>query len=260
MMGSLASMGLDIERIAGQAVAGGLRAYLNSLYPEEFEYYLFTLELLSRGGTVKEILIFPVMPNSISEDRPSLVNIKKTNNSVISVTNNTFAPTNISVSGTFGKKIRIILGNQDKTGEDSGSAFAFSEDVKIGGENVSIRGEVKTGYGITKLLERIIKRSQEEEDSLLFMFNLSLGNNYLVECTNLTLSQSMENNMMWNYQMQFKSLAEASKVYPGGVDKLQKSIKSQLKFSVINDTVFQMVRALEGVTAIANESGLKMGL
>ena len=92
------------------------------------------------------------------------------------------------------------------------------------------------------------------------MFNLSLGNNYLVECTNLTLSQSMENNMMWNYQMQFRSLAEAKKVYPGGVDNLKKSIKSQLKFSVINDTVFQMVRALEGVTAIANESGLKMGL
>ncbi len=260
MLGSVTSLGLDIARVTQGVATSAAKAYLNALYPNEFEYYLFTLELLNYAGETEDILIFPVMPNSISENRMSLVNIRKTNNSVISLTNTTFAPTTISIQGTFGKKIRILLGNQDKTQENSGSAFAFSTDFNIGNKNIELNGEVKTGYGVTKMLERIIKKSQTKSGYLLFLYNHALNNNYLVECTDMTFSQSVENNMLWNYQLNFKSLARAEDIYPGGDESYKKSIEEQLKFDVINQGVFQLQRALEGFKAVKNEALTKIGV
>lgn len=251
---SLTSLGLDTFSQGGQIAGNALKAYIHALYPDEFEYYLLSLELVSRSGELKESIIFPVMPNSISEQRQSLVNVKKTNNSIVSLTNRTFAPTTININGTFGRKLRLLFSNQDKTKENSGSAFSFK-----GGKKKQINGEIKTGYGVTKLLEKIILRSQSEPDCLLFLYNMSLNNNYLVECTDMSFNQSTENNMLWNYQLGFKSLARAETIYPGGQQADKNKIKSLLKFSVINAATASLLRVGEGVKSLANESAVKMG-
>lgn len=253
-LSSLTSLGLDTFSQTGQIGGNALKAYLHALYPEEFEYYLFSLELVNRSGELIESIIFPVMPNSISEQRQSLVNIKKTNNSIVSLTNRTFAPTTINVNGTFGRKLRLLFSNQDKTKENSGSAFSFSA-----GKKNKANGEIKTGYGVTKLLERIILRSQRDPNTLLFLYNMSLNNNYLVECTDMSFNQSTENNMLWNYQLGFKSLARAESVYPGGEQADKNKIKSLLKFSVINTATASLLRVASGVKSLANESAIKMG-
>lgn len=250
-------LGADVQKSISGVASSSVRAYLNSLYPNEFEYYLFTLELVNQAGVVEDILIFPVMPNSISEQRTSLINIRKTNNSIVSITNNTFAPTNISISGSFGRKIRILLGQQKSSG---GSAFAFSEDFNINKKEIEVNGEIKTGFGVTKMLERIIKKSQSKAGYLLFLYNPSLSNNYLVEVTDMTFSQSMENNMLWNYQIQFKSLAKAEDVYPAGQDKLNQSIKNQLKFDNINKAVFKLTNTINGIRTLINTGLDKIGV
>lgn len=250
MLNTLQSLGLDLARVTANVGAGFTRSYLNSLYPNEFEYYLFTLELVDSTGKTKEMLIFPVMPTSIQESRTSLVNVKKTNNSIVSLINTSFAPTNISVTGTFGRKIRILLGADVR----QGSAFSFSENINVANKSTELNGEIKTGYGVTKILERIIKESQSEEGNLLFMYNMALNNNYLVECLDMTFSQSMENNAFWNYSLSFKSLARAEDVYPGGKDAQKNKIAEMMKFDNINKAVNAVTESLKGLKAVRNEA------
>jgi len=251
---ALKSLAMDTARVGVQTMLNASRAYISALYPNEFEYYLFTLELVSRTGTLKQSLIFPVMPQAISETRVSLVNIKKTNSSIISLTNTTFAPSTITINGTFGKKIRILFSQNTKDNTDS--PFSFSLGAVQG---TKLNGDVKTGYGTTKLLEKLLKRSQSDFDSLLFLYNPALGNSYLVECTDMQFAQSVENNMFWNYSITFKTLAKAEDVYPGGSKNVKTSLKNQMKYAVINRAVFSMVRAMSGMKAVINQAMIKPG-
>lgn len=260
MLATLSSLGLDINATAGEVVSSSLRAYLNSLYPDEFEYYLCSFELVNKSGIVEQVLIFPIMPDSIQENRQSLVNIKKTMSSVVSLTNNTFSPTTITINGTFGKKLRILLGPK----QTNASAFYFEKKIKLKDDVIELNTEIKTGYGVTKKLENMIKLSQKESSDgsgyLLFFYNLALNNNYLVEVTDMSFQQSMENNMMWNYSINMKSLANASDVRPGGYDEYKKSIKEMLKYSNINKAVFKLSNSLKSVKNVGNEVLNKVGL
>ena len=255
--GSLTSFGLDVDRISKEAGKNTLRAYLSTVFPSEFEFYLITLERVNRSGSVHEQLIFPVTPQSISESRSSLVNIKKTNNSIVSLTNRTFAPTTISISGTFGKKIRILLTSEK---QNQGAAFQFG--INLGKEPKPYKqyGEVHTGFGVTKMLENMIINSQKYSDSLLFLYNYVSGNHYLVECTDMQFSQSMENNMFWNYSLNLKSLAYAKDVYPGGSFAYEKTMRQQLTIGILNNTTQKMLSALGGLEAVYNEGLTKIGV
>jgi hypothetical protein len=259
--GSLESFGLDIDRVSKQIAGNSLRAYLTTMFPSEFEYYLVTLERINRAGTVHEQLIFPVSPQSISESRTSLVNIKKTNNSIVALTNRTFAPTTISLSGTFGKKIRILL-----TAEKQNTGAAFQFGINLGKEKVPYKrpfkqyGEVHTGFGVTKMLEQMVINSQKYSDSLLFLYNYISGNHYLVECTDMQFTQSMENNMFWNYSLSFKSLAYAKDVYPGGSFAYDKTMRQQLTLGILNRGTFEILRALGGLQSVYNEGLTKIGI
>lgn len=234
-------LALDITRTIKDTSADYLKTQLHSLYPEEFEYYLFTLELVNESGRILDTLVFPVMPNAISENRVSLVNIKKTNSAIVSLTNYTYAPSVITINGTFGKKIRILAGRNNELG----AAFSFSSDnANRLFKEEELNFSVKTGYGVTKLLEKIIKKSQADGRNLLFLYNYALGNNYLVECEDMSFSQSTENNMLWNYQITFKAIANADDVYPTGISGLKKSMKQQLKYSVMNNAMFKLKETL----------------
>jgi len=254
--GSLTSLGLDINRIGKEFGQNSLRAYLTTMFPDEFEFYLVTLERMNRSGTLHEQLIFPVTPTSKNESRTSLVNIKKTNNSIVSITNRTFAPTIITMGGTFGKKIRILFSHGK---ENMGSAFQFGINLNKTGTKKQF-GEVHTGFGVTKILENMVINSQKDPETLLFLHNYVSGNHYLVECTDMQFSQSVENNMFWNYSLNFKSLAYAADVYPGGSEAYEKSMRKQLSLANINRATKDLVGALNGLEAVVNEGLTKIGV
>jgi|GEM_PF-2698785 len=253
---TLKSLGLDLNAIVEKVGASALRAYLTTLYPSEFEFYLTTIERTDINGNLLEQIIFPVSPQSINETRQSLVNIKKTNSSIVSMTNRTFAPTTITLNGTFGRKFRIMFVNE---ATEMGSSFNFKMSYDKKDPSKKVSGVVKSGYGTTKLLEGILNRSQTSSGSLLFLYNYALGNHYLVECTDMQFSQSMENNMFWNYSLNFKTLARAEDVYPGGEEAFKKSIKNQLSFSVLNRAVYELVRTLGSFDSLKNEALTKIG-
>ena len=139
--------------------SGKLAAH--SLFPDDFEYYLMALELVDGSGIPTDRFVFPVMPNSINMSEEKITTIKKTASGITTFTNNGFTPKQISISGTFGRRFRLLIGN--KATFDEGDLLSSVENI-AGSVFVP---NIKTGYGALKLLERIYEKSTKEKNGNL---------------------------------------------------------------------------------------------
>ena len=231
----LESFGLDLKTVVNNTGITAYRALLNSLYPNDFEYHLCAFEVTDFSGETKELFIFPIMPNSIEEQKSFLSNFKKLQNTIIVQSNPSFVPSRITVSGSFGKKLRLLLGRT--VSQSTGISFSIG---KLG-------TEIKTGYGCTKILEKLINDYQKSSNSLLFFYNLALGNNYLVECETMSFQQSMENNMMWNYSFTLKSIARAEDLLSGTNFDSKKKINKLLSYDVLNKGVNSLLQTTRSI-------------
>src|SRR5665213_360627 len=134
------------------------RAALNASFPDDIEYYSLTLELVDSKGITAQLLIFPVMPSNISETFVSITNVKKTSAGVSVLTNDTFVPFDINLVGDFGTKFRFMLG-QDAI---FGSGISINSNGQFYNNTVAsiFSSQVKSGYGVYKLLEKMCLTSQ----------------------------------------------------------------------------------------------------
>lgn len=190
---------------------------LNIRYPDEFELYVFALELLDEEGNTLKYFIFPVNPKNVNENQPRITSVKKTMSGIHVLRTNTFIPKDISLTGTFGRRFRILLG-EDYT--DLVQSFQTPKNKidldSLGQGIIEIFDErTKTGYGCCKILESIINGSQvlnsgREGVRTLLFHNLALGNSYVVEPMNLKFDMSQESNMIWNYSLSLKAIAPLS--------------------------------------------------
>ena len=87
--------------------------------------------------------------------------------------------------------------------------------------------KVKTGYGAMKnmeyLLDELYLLDEYNMPRFLIFHNFAFNQSLLVEVISKNFSQSNENNMMWNYSIQLKGVADAKKLVLG------KSYKRKLK-------------------------------
>ena len=223
---------MSIETVRSQVKSLAVnicQAALHSQFPNDFEYYALGLDLTDSENRIIETLVFPVMPENITEPRPSINSVNKTQAGVVSVYNNTFVPFEISIRGTFGRKLRILANNP---------AAAFSGiKGKVQGNDYDapvFNSAVKTGYGTIKLLERLRDLSFSVDESgkptRLFYYNLAFNSQYMVEFKQFTATQDRQNNMLWYYTAVFKAIAPAYLVRANN----KTSIISLMASSVIN--------------------------
>lgn len=206
-------------------------------YVNEFEYYLLSLELEDVNGNLVDRLIFPVMPESIQIVSNTTTSIKKSAGGAVVLSVNSFNPLDINIQGNFGRKLRILKGRDSNISPI------------LGVDKLSMN--VKTGYGVCKLLESMINKAQAlDEDAIepsyrLYLNNFAFNSNYLVEPLSLKYGQSQESNMIWNYSLQLKAVAPADTLKINGrsrnvsdtfsvasarvVDKKEEARKAKLK-------------------------------
>lgn len=201
-------MSVDIVRSQLKNLAAQIgQAGIHYLWPNDFEYYVLGLDLTDSEDRIIESLVFPVMPDNIVEPRPSISTVKKTASGVVSMYNTSFVPFDISVRGSFGRKIRLLSNNAFYSTKSGG--IVQGDDYNPSTFNTNI----KTGYGTTKLLERIKEKAYSVDQSgnpvRLYYYNLAFNSQYLVEIRNITFQQDMSNNMIWNYTMNLKAIAPA---------------------------------------------------
>jgi hypothetical protein len=192
------------------------RAALHALAPDNFEYYLCSLELLDSSGNSKGFLSFVVMPNNYLENRTQIATVTKTQSGVTTLFNSTFVPRDISIQGTFGRKLRFLLGMQEVEDKNDKSVPFFNGQFgKVLGQEVMI----KTGYGLTKMLQKMVDTTYKLDDNgmphIMLFSNYSLNTNYVVEILQDSYSQSVENNMLWFYSLEMKAVAPQSAVQRG---------------------------------------------
>lgn len=207
-----------IEDFKSQIISGG-RMLLHSTKPDEFEFYAFSFELLNSDFSVDSIFHFPVNPNGISINNQNLVTLKKTSKGFSSQFNDSFVGKNISISGTFGRRFRLLLMR------DSDEA---TTDLKI-----------KTGYGATKAMEstidKLYKLDKFQRPRFLVFHNHAFNQSFVVEVINHQFTQSLENNMMWNWSVEMKAVADAKKIDYGLNSKLE--LKKLLSESLIQSSI-----------------------
>ena len=133
---------------------------LHMLAPDNFEYYQCSLELLDVEKNQVGFISFVVMPNNISESRAPIQTQVKTRSGIVTNFNDSFAPVNITLQGTFGRRFRIVTGIVDpspKRWNGWGNFF----NGNMGKAMFGFETAYKSGYGLTKVLKFILEKANE---------------------------------------------------------------------------------------------------
>jgi hypothetical protein len=183
------------------------RVALNAQFPNEIEAYLLSLELVNSVGKTIQYFSFPVMPSQIQKTEPSRINVKKSASGVTVLSSNAFTPQDITIKGDFGRGLKLLL--QPVMEAEEGVAFSG---ISFGTNSLS--ASIKTGYGAIKILQNIIQKTTKL-DKLgkpfrLYMYNMALGENYLVvpSPAGLSLNQTYDKNTIWQYSITFNILSK----------------------------------------------------
>lgn len=193
-----------IQSTRGALIETG-RAAIHAIAPDEYEYYLCSLELLDFSGERKGFISFVVMPNQIIENHNPIQTITKTHSGIVTTFNPSFSPIDISISGTFGKKFRLITGLSDPVNSKAGGlnlSFGKFATATVG---------AKSGYGLTKVLEHILQQSEKVDENgkpyFVIFNNYAFNTHYIVNIMNYGFQQSYDQNMIWNYNISMRAVA-----------------------------------------------------
>lgn len=222
-MGFLKDVGKRATNIGKSTVNGAIsatrgalmetgRAALHATAPDDYEYYLCSFELFNSSMEKVGFISFVVMPNQIVENYSPIQVITKTHGSVITIFNSSFNPFDISLSGTFGKKFRIVTGLKDPGEIDKKTAGNLALNLLFGKVS-NISGTAlgaKSGYGLTKVLQHILSASNGVDELgkpyILVFNNYAFNSHYVVNAINFSFQQSYEQNMLWNYNINLKAV------------------------------------------------------
>lgn len=222
------------------------KAALSTLYPNDFEFYMCALELATIEGDTIDYLTFPIPPSSITKTDNKRTSIQNTAGGIVALTSPTFVPQDISIRGTFGRIFKILT-NTESTG--AGTAFSLSAGIRsiqqLSKKAASLQApafdaSVKTGYGVIKILQGIISKSNGVDNNgkpfRLFFYNLALGESYLVVIppNGITFSQNEQRNMIWDYSLNMIAVAplESVKNATSGSSMIKKTATATIQKSV----------------------------
>ena len=215
------------------------KAALHAMAPDNYEYYMCSLELIDCSGNQVGFISFVVMPNNITESTTPIQTQTKTKNGMVTLFNDSFAPVNISLQGTFGRKFKIVTDMVDPS--EKGKNFFNGNIGKIAGIGIA----VKSGYGLTRVLQYILKKTNELDTQgrpyILLFNNYSFNSSYVVDVMSYSFNQSIENNMLWFYELQLKAIA------PGSAVRSSKQNNAQLLKVVASNAIAQ------GLTNVIND-------
>jgi hypothetical protein len=229
------------------------KAALHALYPNDFEYYSMSLELVDFLGNTVDYFTFPILPSNIDETTKELTNVRKTMTGVNVLKNPTFVPHPIVITGDFGKMFKVIINGQaiEFAGLSISSGHFSIDPLKAVRTFTQFSSFAKTGYGCIKVLEAMKQKSKQLDTNFkkpysLYFYNPIFGNNYQVEFDTFKVTQnSKERNMIPGYTMQLTAVAPLDSLLSRTAN-LKSSVKN-LAFSSLQKSANSAARNLRGV-------------
>lgn len=233
------------------------RSAMATLYPNDFEVYLCSLELADSQGNTIDMFTFPINPDGISKTEPKKTSIQSTAGGTTVLTSPVFIPKEINIRGNFGRTFKILLNVSDGA-VFNGSAMSISAGkyalYQIQGKATnSLKApafdmNVKNGFGCIKILQSIIDKSNGVDDlglpMRLYFYNMALGESYLVVIppTGITFSQNVQKNMIWEYNLNMTAVAPLEAVKSAAGAKT--SLKSLCSAGAIQKSVNDLASAI----------------
>lgn len=241
------------------------RAALQTLYPNEFEYYLCTIELLdSNNLETLEYLSFPIMPSNLRISENKIQSTTKTTEGIVVLENDSFVPKSITFGGNFGRRLKLVdtqlslpESNENVNGSLSKKGF-----IK---KNI-FNNSIKTGYGAVKVLERILENSSQSHNgkpTILVFHCYAYNISYIVQLINFNVSQSKQSNMIWEYNVNFTAVAPINEIL--NEEDYKKTLSKYLKKEVLRRGINSVLNFTFGQTiktsnVILNSTGKITGL
>lgn len=265
-----ANIGKSTVNGALSAARGALvetgRAGLHATAPDDYEYYLCSFELFNSSLEKVGFISFVVMPNQIAENYTPIQTITKTHGGIVTVFNPSFNPFDISLSGTFGKKFRIVTDLKDPDPANKKKKTNMLLNLVMG--NISnVTGGLmgaKSGYGLTKVLQHILQESnrldENEKPYILVFNNYAFNTHYVVNVMNFSFQQSYDQNMIWNYSIQLKAVGLKPSAIDNGMAGFLKYVAKSAISNGINNLVNKMTSQVtsgisQGMSKAADKSG-----
>ncbi len=192
------------------------KAGVHALFPNDFEFYMVILELVDSAGATVDFLAFPVSPEKIMYEDVKLSNVKKSLGGISVLNTETFVPKTIMLSGTFGRRLKLLLSKPTTSAENATRSIdaGVFENARQSGLEIKSQvfdPKIKTGYGAYKLLEGIVNKSSgldlDNEPFKLFLYNPTLNHSFLVNVDKLVASQDYASNMLWKYDLSLTAIA-----------------------------------------------------
>ncbi len=247
---------LDLQRRAADIAALAGRAALHNQFPDDFEYYMCSIEIVDANDSnnVLDYITFPVMPEGIRISDQKIQNTTKTSNGVVTLENFSFVPKNITINGNFGRQFKLVAGGGGSFPQAITSdkvSKTFDKNGKL--ELPSFSLIAKTGYGMTKVLETIFNKSSSLSSGapvLMFFYCPAFNANYLVQPINIQYSQNRQNmNMIWDYGLTMKAIAPADQLINS--EDYQNHMNNYLKEDVIRQGVSSAIGFVSSQSKLA---------
>lgn len=216
---------------------------MNMVAPDNFEYYNCALELTDFDGNTVAYLSFDVMPNNIVMQKQPIISIVKTITDIYTITNDSFNPFNISIQGTFGRKLRLLTTSKD-INESNGFSKMLNGNIGVFFDSDIL---VKTGYGVIKMLQKIIEKSNSFSNGSycyrLKFHNYAFNTHNYVKVNSFDFNISTENNFMWFYSLNMTAISEVYD-YREGREKVEDVLKKFLK-TIANDGIKNLLSDID---------------
>lgn len=216
---------------------------MNMVAPDNFEYYNCALELTDFDGNTVAYLSFDIMPNNIVIQKQPIVSIVKTITDIYTITNDSFNPFNISIQGTFGRKLRLLTTSKD-VNESDGFSKRLNGNIGVFFDSDML---VKTGYGVIKMLQKIIEKSNSfsniSDCYRLKFHNYAFNTHNYVKVNSFDFNISTDNNFMWFYSLNMTAIDEA-KDYREGREKTEYFLSKFLK-TITNEGIKNLLSDID---------------
>lgn len=231
---------LDLVNTVGKAA-------LSTMFPNDFEVYLCSLELTTSKGKTIDFLSFPIMPESIQKIETKRTSVRNTAGGITVLSSPIYAPSEINIKGNFGRTFKILVSENESA---EGIAYSTKSGkyslYQIGSKKVpslmtpAFDAGIKSGYGASKILEAIVSKSNgvdiDGKPFRLYFYNMALGESYLVVIppNGISFSQNVGKNMIWEYNINMTVIAplEAVKDQAGPTSLIKKLGSAAIQKSV----------------------------
>lgn len=209
---------------------------ISALMPHDFEWYLISFELATADNKTIDYLTFPIQPDSIMKIEQNRNNIKKTMGGVTILSSTALSLGELVLRGSFGRNFKIMIEADLPSVEGVGYAISAgkwslfdlvsnnSSKNKLSFNFNGLGASVKTGYGVLKILQAMIDKSNGVDERgrpfKLFFYNMALGESYqvVVPPNGVRYSQDLSKNMIWYYDLRFTIVAPLEAVAFGKAD------------------------------------------